>query len=107
MTTLRWRPSSPPSHATKACGPRGRQSPRLFDTRTPPAEQQPQIIEVRLTVVVDIEDMLIGFDTLQSLASAPELIIPGHDPLVRDYFPSELDDFIHRLDAGPSNELKL
>ena len=56
-------------------------------------------------IVVDIEDMLIGFDTLQSLASAPELIIPGHDPLVRDYFPSELDDFIHRLDAGPIQDV--
>lgn len=56
-------------------------------------------------IVVDVEDMLTGFDTLERLASKPELIVPGHDPLVREYFPSELEDFIHRLDAGPIKEV--
>ncbi len=52
-------------------------------------------------IVVDLQDMLAGFDRLQSLASKPELIIPGHDPLVTQYFPGTLDSFIWRLDRGP------
>ena len=53
-------------------------------------------------IVVDLQDMLDGFDTLNRLASAPGLIIPGHDPLVRNYFPQAMAPNIHRLDLGPS-----
>ena len=56
-------------------------------------------------IVVDLEDMLSGFDRLQALASKPELIIPGHDPLVRDYFAKGLDDHITRLDPGPIRDV--
>ncbi len=56
-------------------------------------------------IVVDLEDMLKGFDTLQSLASAPALIIPGHDPLVREYFPEAVGTDIYRLDKGPQKEI--
>jgi len=56
-------------------------------------------------IVVDVEDMLRGFDTLEHLASAPGLVVPGHDPLVFDYFPSELDPTILRLDGGPINDI--
>ena len=52
-------------------------------------------------IVVDLEDMLNGFDTLERLASKPELIVPGHDPLVMERFPQGPTDFIVRLDAGP------
>lgn len=52
-------------------------------------------------IVVDVKDMLDGFDRLEALASAPNLIIPGHDPLVRQYFPQDLDETITRLDQGP------
>lgn len=52
-------------------------------------------------IVVDLQKMLDGFDTLQRLASGPRLIIPGHDPLVRSYFPQAMAPHIHRLDAGP------
>ncbi|WP_179380565.1 N-acyl homoserine lactonase family protein [Jannaschia marina] len=38
-------------------------------------------------IVADVAEMLDGFATLNRLASAPELIVPGHDPLVRDLFP--------------------
>ena len=55
-------------------------------------------------IVVDVEDMLRGFDTLEHLASLPGLIIPGHDPKVFDYFPSELEPTILRLDGGPIKE---
>jgi glyoxylase-like metal-dependent hydrolase (beta-lactamase superfamily II) len=52
-------------------------------------------------IVVDLQDMLDGFDTLQRLASRPELIVPGHDPIVTQVFPAALDGFIWRLDRGP------
>lgn len=52
-------------------------------------------------LVVDVEDMLRGFETLERLASSPDLIIPGHDPLVREHFPQGIGDEIWRLDHGP------
>ena len=55
---------------------------------------------VPFPLVVDVEEMLKGFDRLYSLTSAPELIVPGHDPLVRLYFPSAIGDEIWRLDRG-------
>lgn len=56
-------------------------------------------------IVVDLQDMLDGFDTLRRLASAPELIVPGHDPLVRAYFPQAVAPHICRLDGGPIREV--
>ena len=38
-------------------------------------------------IVVDVEDMLRGFRLIRSLASSRELVVPGHDPLVRRLFP--------------------
>ena len=52
-------------------------------------------------IVVDLEDMLRGFARLHELASSPQLIIPGHDPLVREFFPQDQDDHMFRLDRGP------
>ena len=54
-------------------------------------------------IVVDLQNMLDGFDRLHKLASDPTLIIPGHDPLVRQYFPQDGSDHIFRLDQGPSD----
>lgn len=51
-------------------------------------------------IVVDLQNMLDGYDTLYRLASAPELIIPGHDPLVRQHFPRGVAEHITRLDQG-------
>lgn len=56
-------------------------------------------------IVVDLQNMLDGFDTLQWLASAPGLIIPGHDPLVRTLFPKGVADHIFGLDQGPLAEV--
>lgn len=53
-------------------------------------------------IVVDLQNMLDGFDTLNRLASEPQLIIPGHDPLVCSMFPQYGDSHIHRLDVGPN-----
>ncbi len=51
-------------------------------------------------IVVDVEDVLRGFETIRSLASSAELTIPGHDPLVRRLFPAIKDGSdIHRLDV--------
>lgn len=52
-------------------------------------------------IVVDVENMLNGFDRLEQLSSRRELIIPGHDPLVGQVFPTEKADHIFRLDPGP------
>ncbi|MEM8592820.1 MAG: N-acyl homoserine lactonase family protein [Pseudomonadota bacterium] len=54
-------------------------------------------------IVVDLEDMIQGFATLHRLASRPGLIVPGHDPAVRQCFPEEFPG-IHRLDRGPVKE---
>lgn len=56
-------------------------------------------------IVVDLQDMLDGFTTLERLASSPRLIVPGHDPLVRTYFPRSLSDDIFRLDLGPKKDI--
>ena len=52
-------------------------------------------------IVVDLQNMLDGFDRLLALASKPDLVVPGHDPLVRTRFPQDLADHITRLDLGP------
>lgn len=56
-------------------------------------------------IVVDLQDMLDGFDTLHRLASAPNLIVPGHDPLVRTCFEPSLGEHIFRLDTGPVRDI--
>ncbi len=53
-------------------------------------------------IVVDLQDMLDGFEKLYKLASKPSLIIPGHDPLVREKFPTGTAAHITRLDQGPN-----
>lgn len=52
-------------------------------------------------IVVDLEDMLRGFATLARLASAPDLVVPGHDPLVMARFPAGPAAHVVRLDHGP------
>jgi glyoxylase-like metal-dependent hydrolase (beta-lactamase superfamily II) len=54
-------------------------------------------------IVVDLEDMLRGFERLEALASSPKLVIPGHDPLIRRYFPDDLAGHVTRLDRGPDS----
>lgn len=52
-------------------------------------------------IVVDLQDMLEGYDRLLSLASAASLVVPGHDPRVREIFPRGLAPYVSRLDHGP------
>ena len=57
-------------------------------------------------IVVDVEEMLQGYDRLNELASSRALIIPGHDPLVTSLFPAwGQSGFIWRLDGGMTGEL--
>jgi glyoxylase-like metal-dependent hydrolase (beta-lactamase superfamily II) len=58
-------------------------------------------------IVVDRDAMLAGFERLKELATKPELIIPGHDPLVRAHFPSTIAPHIFRLDKGPIKDFEL
>ncbi|SEV91115.1 Glyoxylase, beta-lactamase superfamily II [Cognatiyoonia koreensis] len=58
-------------------------------------------------IVVDLQNMLDGFATLDRLASHPDLIIPGHDPLVRKAFPQDIADHIVRLDKGPTGRIDI
>lgn len=54
-------------------------------------------------LVVDVEDMLKGFDLLTRLAGDRKLVVPGHDPLVRQRFPEAFANAapgVWRLDAG-------
>ena len=57
-------------------------------------------------IVVDARAMLDGFARLSELASARALIIPGHDPAVREIFPHVAGPVdgaaIHRLDVVPA-----
>ena len=55
-------------------------------------------------IVQDVAAMLEGHRTLQRLADADDLVIPGHDPLVLQRFPAAspaLAGHIARLDADP------
>ncbi|MGV6876225.1 N-acyl homoserine lactonase family protein [Pseudochelatococcus sp. B33] len=54
-------------------------------------------------IVVDLEDMLRGYDTLHALASSPAHIIPGHDPLVMRRYPALCEGLegVVRLDLEP------
>ncbi|WP_298970524.1 N-acyl homoserine lactonase family protein [uncultured Roseobacter sp.] len=52
-------------------------------------------------IVVDLQNMLDGFDTLARLATRATLIVPGHDPLVTQAFPPAMAAHIWRLDHGP------
>jgi glyoxylase-like metal-dependent hydrolase (beta-lactamase superfamily II) len=55
-------------------------------------------------LLYSVGDMLRGFDTVRLLADSPTHIIPGHDPLVMERFPSasaSSKGVIARLDAEP------
>ncbi|MGI9483436.1 MAG: N-acyl homoserine lactonase family protein [Hyphomicrobiales bacterium] len=53
-------------------------------------------------IVVDVEEMLAGFDFLSTEARAGANVIPGHDPLVRERFPRAFEGSradVRRLDV--------
>ena len=55
-------------------------------------------------IIYNAGEMLEGFNTLKMLASSPDHIIPGHDPLVMARYPAatpELEGIAVRLDVKP------
>ena len=53
-------------------------------------------------IICHLGDMYEGFETVKRLASAPSLVIPGHDPLVMERFPAfsaDVADIAVRLDG--------
>ncbi|MGD9604511.1 MAG: N-acyl homoserine lactonase family protein, partial [Gammaproteobacteria bacterium] len=55
-------------------------------------------------VLYNLGDMLEGYSRLRALAASPAHIIPGHDPLVLQRYPSAspaLTGWIARLDVAP------
>ncbi|MEM9330352.1 MAG: N-acyl homoserine lactonase family protein [Pseudomonadota bacterium] len=57
-------------------------------------------------IVVDLENMVRGYDTIKALASETSLIIPGHDPLVAKSFAAVgSSGFVWRLDQGTLNPI--
>lgn len=56
-------------------------------------------------IVVDLQDMLDGFETLERLASRRDLVVPGHDPLVSRLFPAGPAAHVTRLDCGPQEAI--
>lgn len=57
-------------------------------------------------IVADVQAMLDGFATLHRLGGSANRVIPGHDPLVRSYFPQDgPSGFVWRLDVGPHSEV--
>jgi glyoxylase-like metal-dependent hydrolase (beta-lactamase superfamily II) len=54
--------------------------------------------------VVNMVELLDGYDEFGRLAAAPAALVPGHDPLVLDLYPApadELTGWIARLDVDP------
>ena len=50
--------------------------------------------------------MLRGYDRIQALTDRPEMVIPGHDPLVTELYPQHgTSGFVWRLDVGPVSAL--
>lgn len=56
------------------------------------------------SLVLNLGDMLDGYRTMNSLAASPDHVVPGHDPLVMQYYPAptpELEGIVVRLDVAP------
>ncbi|HEX7082183.1 MAG TPA: N-acyl homoserine lactonase family protein [Gammaproteobacteria bacterium] len=55
-------------------------------------------------VLYNLAELLEGYRTLRRLASSPDHVIPGHDPLVLERYPaasSATEGWIARIDAEP------
>jgi glyoxylase-like metal-dependent hydrolase (beta-lactamase superfamily II) len=55
-------------------------------------------------IVVDVAKMIDGWRRLRALASAPQHVVPGHDPLVVQRYRApraELEGIVVRLDDEP------
>jgi hypothetical protein len=51
-----------------------------------------------------VGEVVEGYETLKKLATSPDHIVPGHDPLVLARYPAakaELEGWVVRLDRAP------
>jgi glyoxylase-like metal-dependent hydrolase (beta-lactamase superfamily II) len=58
-------------------------------------------------VVYNVQEVLEGYRLLYRLADSPNHIVPGHDPLVMQYYPAagpEMKGIVVRLDCAPERE---
>lgn len=58
-------------------------------------------------VVYNVQEVLEGYRLLYRLADSPNHIVPGHDPLVMQYYPAagpDLEGIAVRLDCPPERE---
>ncbi|NQW01104.1 MAG: N-acyl homoserine lactonase family protein [Rhodospirillales bacterium] len=56
-------------------------------------------------IIFKVDEMLEGYNKLRELADSEDHIIPGHDPLVMDYYPApaaDVEGIVVRLDVAPS-----
>lgn len=58
-------------------------------------------------LICHLGDMYEAFRTIRRLASAPALIVPGHDPLVTACYPAMVADTVFKLDAAPLRPVPL
>jgi glyoxylase-like metal-dependent hydrolase (beta-lactamase superfamily II) len=59
-------------------------------------------------IVADVMQMTVGWERLNELASRPEYIVPGHDPIVMQRYDApdrSLRGVVVRLDAEPREGL--
>jgi len=55
-------------------------------------------------ITYNVGEVLDGYETMKRLASSPNHIVPGHDPLVLKYYPAAkkgLEGWVARLDVDP------
>lgn len=58
-------------------------------------------------ITIDMEATLNSYSRIATLASSPEQVIPGHDPLVLQRFPAwkpQTSGIIHQLDVLPKSD---
>lgn len=48
--------------------------------------------EIPFTVIVNLPEMVEGWERIFELGAAPQHVVPGHDPLVMDLYPKHPDD---------------
>ena len=53
------------------------------------------------TVIVSLPEMCYGWERIFELGAAPEKVVPGHDPLVRELYPKHPDDALTVVLSDP------
>jgi hypothetical protein len=57
-------------------------------------------------ITYNVAEVVEGYETLKKLASSPDHVVPGHDPLVLGRYPAAkagLEGWVVRLDVDPKS----